>query len=626
MDKSSQNEASLDQNTKPSSFIQSWTRRILERVSGVHSLWDLYDQMEQREKPEGFVAEVLQLLQIKIKLDEKELERITSSGPVVVVSNHPHGALDGIMLAHILLSVRKDVKFMANPILAAIQELKDLFFFIEPYQDLASRKKNIRTTRSSINWLKSGGLLALFPSGEVSHMTWKKFKVKDPPWNENVAKIIRKSKATIVPIHISGENSLFFQLVGLIHSKLRTLLLPRELINKKRKEIEVRIGKPIPFERLPTELSNQDLVKYFRFRSGLLNKSENFHEERKISKIKAVLPSKRKRRIAPHEGTRLLSQEVEQLPEEQVLLKTSSNSVYIATADQAPHLLNEIGRLREKTFRRVGEGTGQSRDLDEFDQYYLHLFVWNEVSKEIVGAYRVGKTDEIIQKHGVNGLYTYRLFDFGEHFIDTINPGLELGRSFIRPKYQKALTSLSLLWKGIGQFIHRNPHYRYLFGPVSISNDYSIISKHLIVDFIRETSFDAEISQTVQGRTPFEGSRKNTVDLSKIRGFVKEMDDLSDLVNDLEHGFDGVPILLRHYLRLGGKLLAFNVDKNFANALDGLIRVDLVEGNKRMIQNYMGKSEYESYRKYHEAPSKSEKDPKVANLEEKRSELAQKKS
>lgn len=573
-------------------------RTLLEKVSGIHTLWDLYDQMEHRDTQESFVAEVLHLLNIELKFEEKELERITSSGPVVVVCNHPHGALDGIILSHLLLSVRKDTRFMANPMLGAIKELKDLFFFVDPSGDGSSQVSNISGTRKSIKWLKAGGLLTLFPASEVSHINWNQWSVRDPQWNENISQIVRKTKATVVPIHISGSNSLFFQLLGLIHPKLRTLLLPRELVNKRREKISVRVGKPIPFSRLPSELSNRDLVQYFRFRSDLLGNAEMKKELKTIRKTKVFSP--KKARIAPHEGTHLLAQEVALLPLEQMLVRSSSCAVYFAWASQMPHLLNEIGRLREKTFRRVGEGTGLSRDLDEFDHYYIHLFVWNEESKEIIGAYRVGKTDEIIQKYGLKGLYTSRLFKYDDEFVKSINPGLELGRSFVRPKYQKALTSLPLLWKGITQFVHRNPHYRFLFGPVSISNDYSNISKNLMVDFIKENSFDPKLSKIVEGKTPFHTySFNKQTGVTNIQNFVREMDDLSDLVSELEKDFDGVPILLRHYLRLGGKLLAFNVDKDFENSLDGLIRVDLLEVNKKMIQMYMGKSEYEAYCLHH---------------------------
>ena len=257
-------------------------------------------------------------------------------------------------------------------------------------------------------------------------------------------------------------------------------------------------------------------------------------------------------------------------------------AVYLAAASEIPAVLAEIGRLREITFRAAGEGTGKSTDLDRFDAHYLHLFVWSEKNQEVAGAYRLATTDSA-KRHG---LYTATLFHYGDEFLDCIGPALELGRSFVQPRYQRSFSPLLLLWKGIGKFVAQNPRYKALFGPVSISNRYQSISRQLMVSFLERTALLKDWARLVSVPSPFTAPRSSQLPQA---GF--DIEDLSDVVSDIEPARSGVPILLRQYLKLGGKLLGFKVDANFSNALDGLILVDLTKTDPKLLERYLGKSE-----------------------------------
>jgi putative hemolysin len=303
-------------------------------------------------------------------------------------------------------------------------------------------------------------------------------------------------------------------------------------------------------------------------------------------------------RVAPAIPPSLLKAEVEALPAEQRLLQSGRYLIQYAHARQIPWCLQEIGRLRELSFRAAGEGTGKASDIDLFDSYYLHLFLWDGEANAIVGAYRMGLADEIESRYGKRGLYTHSLFRYGPRLLQTLNPAIELGRSFVRAEYQRSFSPLLLLWRGIGQFVLRLPHYAVLFGPVSISNSYAPISRQLMVDYLRTNNGEARLERHVKPRRPFRVQR------SKIRKEVeiadlKDIEHLSRVIERIEHDSKGVPILLKQYLKLGGRLLGFNADDQFRDALDGLVVVDLRASEPRVLARYMGEEGAAAFFTYH---------------------------
>ena len=305
------------------------------------------------------------------------------------------------------------------------------------------------------------------------------------------------------------------------------------------------------------------------------------------SKVSAIAGLLRPRRapepIAPAEDAALMAAEVEGLPPDRLLGRNGDLQVRYAHAAEIPHLLREIGRLREITFRAAGEGTGRARDIDLFDSYYLHLFVWNGATNELVGAYRLGLADDIVTSFGRRGLYTWSLFRYRRQLLARLGPAIELGRSFVRAEYQRSYSPLLLLWKGIGHFVAAHPRYRVLFGPVSISGDYETTSQQILVEFLRRNNALPELARFVRPRRPFGASGNITP--------PADLDAVSELVSSIEKDGKGIPVLLRQYLKLGGRILGFNVDPQFNNALDGLIMVDLDETDPHVLAKYMGRAE-----------------------------------
>lgn len=564
----------------------------ISRLLCIPQISRTYEMATAAGPAEPFADRVLQVLNIGTELTHGELSRIPASGPVVVVANHPFGAVEGLILLSLLRRVRPDVRVMANLLLGRLPELRDSMIFVDPFGGAGSRQTNRRPMRECLAWLESGGLLAMFPAGEVAHLDVAKRAVVDPPWAEMVARLVRKTGAAAVPIFIEGRNGVVFQLAGMVHPRLRTLMLPFELFNKSRTRVRLRVGRAIPHARLAEFGSDADLTAYLRLRTYVLGSALRRGASDDARRLAAapISDAARPPDMAPIISPvppDLLQRDIAALPADSLLLRSRELEVWVAPAARLPHVLREIGRLREITFRAASEGTGRSIDLDRFDECYQHLFLWNATSREIVGGYRLGLTGDIVPAHGVTGLYTATLFRIDRRLIDQIAPAIELGRSFIRAEYQRAHAPLGLMWKGIGRFVVRHPRYRMLFGPVSINAQYETVSQRMIIDFLQATSYLPALARWIKPRNPPRWPRRSAAELRINSRTARDIDDVSTLVSEIEADAKGVPILLRQYLKLGAKLLGFNVDPDFGQVLDALVLVDLTQTPRRLLDHYL---------------------------------------
>ena len=550
----------------------------LERILLLDRFNELYEETRNCGGGRPFVEEFLSLLQISTEIDPKDLALVPREGPVVAVANHPFGLVEGLALAAVLPTVRPDTRILANHVLSSMPEASQYCIFVDPLGGADAIRSNRRGMREAVAWLENKGLLAVFPAGEVAHWNLTEGAAIDPEWSRNVARIIRLMGATVLPVYFAGANSALFQLLGFLHPRMRTALLARELFNKRKQKIEIRIGAPISPAKLRTYQDDLALARYLRHRTYLLQSRE------------ATKPAPRPRAQAKPVSvfSDSISAEISKLGPDRTLVESSEFLVLLARADEIPNGLQEIGKLREVAFRQAGEGTGKELDIDVFDYHYWHLFLWHRQSAEIAGAYRLGLCDEIVAQHGTKGLYTNSLFRWEQAFLDRINPAVELGRSFVRIEYQKSYAPLYMLWKGIGRVLVRNPKYKVLFGAVSISNAYSKASRELMVTFLREFRESAELAPFVQARNPFR-PRPSKLTKGLLGAASCEIEDLSAMIADVEGGRRDVPILLRQYLKLGGELVDFHVDRTFSSTLDGLIVVDLRRTDEKMLQRYLGK-------------------------------------
>lgn len=541
----------------------------LMKINDVNKLYSKYSELDGL----AFVDAILDSLGITIEYDETTLKNIPKEGAFIAIANHPFGGIEGLILLKMLAKIRPDTKLMANFILKKIPNLSEYFIAVNPFENV-SNNSSISGIKSTLELLNSGSPIGIFPAGEVSAYDTKTQRVMDKQWNPVVGKLISKAKVPVLPIYFHGNNGLLFNILGVIHPTLRTAKLPSELFNKKGYKIKMRIGKPIQANELKQFSSSEKLLTYLRARTYALRSGISSTEVKKFFGSNVFKIYNRAQAIVPETPTELIEKEIEALHAEKHVMSEKNYDVFLSSAASMPNIINEIGRLREITFREIGEGTNKKIDLDEYDFYYNHLFIWDREAKKIVGAYRVGKGDEIYFRYGVKGFYISNLFKIKNGFHTIMKSGLELGRSFVRKEYQQKPLPLFLLWKGLLIFIMKNPSYRYMFGPVSISNNFTTLSKNLIIEYIRKNCYDNRLAKFIKPKKKFE-AELNDLETELLESHNNSIKSLDSLISEIEINHNKVPVLLRQYIQLNAKIIGFNVDPKFNDSLDGFLVLDI---------------------------------------------------
>lgn len=569
----------LPSNRLPAAFASA-----VNRFLKLDELERFYEK-SRSDKP--LAGEMLRELGIRVQVSERDLARVPKTGPVIAVSNHPFGLLDGVILTDLLTGLRSDVRILTNGMLGQVAELARICIFVDPFDRPENKAANGRALRAAITHVKKGGMLLIFPAGEVSHFDPKGGAIRDPEWRETAARLVRMTRAKVVPIFVKGSNSLPFQMLGLVHPRLRTAALAGEFLNKRGQAVEVRLGSVIEPARVEAFATDAEAIGYLRRRSEWLSRRGERKQEGPAQLTEVASP----------EAAEALATEVQHLPSLCRMASVGELEVYAAEAQQIPTVLREIGRLREVTFRAVGEGTGRASDLDRFDVYYLHIFVWHRERREVVGAYRVGDVPRILVRYGLEGLYTNTQFRFDRGFFRRLGPALELGRSFVRAEYQRQFMPLALLWRGICCWIARRPEYSTLIGAVSVSGQYSRSSRELIAAWFQGDR-SAGATHAVKPRRPLRGRL--------ARGAMPQgLEELSEWVSDVETDGKGLPILVKQYVRLGGQILAFSVDPDFGNTLDGFVMLDLRTAPVESLERHMGKDSAATFFAWHRVAART---------------------
>jgi len=522
--------------------------------------------------PFVFINSILDHLDIKFEVPDRDIENLPSEGPFITVSNHPFGGIDALILLKLLTAKRNDVKGMANFLLQKIDPLKDYILPVNPFETYKDVKSSFKGIKEGLNYLKEGHVVVIFPAGEVSTYQSESNLIVDREWQESALKFIKLAKVPVVPVYFHGTNSRWFHILGRIHPLLRTAKLASELFNKRNKNIKIRIGKPITVKE---QSDFRDIARYGRFLRARTYSLGSTLEARKFFLNLNQRRSKKTVPVASPVDRLLLQEEFTSVRQAYELFSSKNYSVIFAPTHAIPRIFEEIGRLREVTFRAAGEGTNRAIDIDEFDFYYHHLVVWDTMADAVVGAYRIGKGKEILNQYGLKGFYISTLFRIKKGFEPYLGEALELGRSFIAAEYQRKPLSLFLLWKGLLTVLLQNSDYRFLIGPVSISNDFSRFSKSLIVEFIRSNFYDSELAAYVKPRREFNLQYDKRFD-SKIiiDNADKDISRVEKVVSDVDGGYR-IPVLLKKYIEVNAKIIGFNVDPDFNNCLDGLIILDV---------------------------------------------------
>ncbi|HEV3200237.1 MAG TPA: GNAT family N-acyltransferase [Bryobacteraceae bacterium] len=559
-------------------LIEPALHRLLIPDRIVHAL----ESVRQSSVAVEFARRLLDFLDIRLDVQEADLLRVPANGPIVAVANHPFGIVEGLVLLALLGRVRPDSKILANSLLGAIAELRASLILVNPFETREAHRQNLAPLREACRWLSGGGLLAVFPGGEVASLNWMEHSVTDPHWKTTAARLASRAHCPVLPVFFMGANSVPFQLAGALHPALRTLSLVHEFQKLSGKTVRVRIGNPIPPSVLARYRDAKHATAYLRSRTFFLANRSGPTSVPPPSHL-----TTRVRAVALPAAKRLLSEEVAALPADCELAVNKDFAVYLTAARAIPRLLDEIGRCREVAFCEAGEGTGCDTDLDRFDRYYQHLFLWSKTDSRVAGAYRLAVTTDVLPQFGSTGLYTSTLFRFHRQFFERIGPAVELGRSFVMPEYQKNYSSLLLLWKGIVRAVQRRPEAPVLFGAVSISNRYQAASRGLMVNYLSVRA-SHELARFVQPRRPFRHPAMRDGQIRRFATVAADIEDVSLSIADIEDDAKGVPVLLRQYLKAGGRLLGFNLDPSFSDVLDALIVADLRTAPVALLERCMG--------------------------------------
>ena len=523
-----------------------------------------------------FSAHILKDAGVSYDLKPQQYNYIPQDGPFIVVANHPIGSADGMMLSAVIGTMRTDFKIMANFLLTMIPSLKDSFIAVNPFTDggLASARSSLAGIRIAKEHLAAGGSLGLFPAGEVStyqrpknRTSLKRRVVEDIPWPTSMIKLIRNANVPVIPVYFEAQNSKWFHFVGRIHPMLRTLNLPNELFNKKGKTIPMRIGKPI----MPNELAEypdiEQLGGYLRSRVYAMESEFNNVNEELMKPPELVTP------ISLPRDKKAVVKEFDRLKNGgKKLFEVSNYQCYLADSDEIPVAMIEWGRRREEAFRATGEGSNQAIDVDDYDKYYKQLILWDAKRKRIAGGYRLGIGTEIFEKHGgIEGFYTSSLFTYDPSFETTLHSTIELGRSFVSLEYQKEALPLMLLLKGLMHSLMRYPDAEYFIGPVSISNAYPKFYQSLMVYYL-ENKYSAMLSENAaKPTTPFEPDYLKINPKDLLRRKMDNFEKFDRFLMRLSDNTYRMPTLVKKYMKVNTRIIAFNVDPLFNYSLDGLI-------------------------------------------------------
>jgi putative hemolysin len=582
-------------NTDKYGILGTFSGWMLMKVLKISALNKIYDRNKHLQDV-PFLNAILEDLQIKFEIPEEDLKRLPKDGAYITISNHPLGGVDGILLLKLMLEREPNFKIIANFLLHRIEPLKKYIMPVNPFENHKDAKSSVIGIKETLRHLSDGKPLGMFPAGEVS--TYKDGKlVVDKAWEEGAIKVIRKAQVPVIPIYFHAKNSRLFYFLSKLNPTLRTAKLPSELLTQKDRIIKVRIGKPISVAEQNELTTVEEYSKFLRKKTYMLAKP--FEKDIKYLPTASDLKiPKSPKQIVTGANQEKMIDEVNKLRDGDCRLLQSKNyEVFFAGAGKIPNILHEIGRLRETTFRAIGEGTNESIDLDKYDQYYHHMFLWDDETNQIAGAYRMGLGSEIFPKYGMEGFYLNDLFRFEPELHDMMHHSIEMGRAFIIKEYQQKPMPLFLLWRGIIHTTLHFPEHKFLLGGVSISNQFSNFSKSLMIEFMKSNYYDPYIAQYIHPKKEFKVKLKDADKDFIFDEAEADLNKFDKIIDELEPGNLRLPVLIKKYIKQNARLVAFNVDPMFNNAIDGLMYIRIADIPESTMKPVMEEFQAELERK-----------------------------
>jgi putative hemolysin len=578
-------------------FLKNPIASAVMSLAKINEVNKLYNKLKEKEGKDFFDSFVRERNLSYIAFTE-DLAKIPKTGPFILVSNHPLGAIDGILMCKVLTEVRPDFKVMGNFLLEKIEPMEPYVIPVNPFEGRKEIRNSSTGMRDTLKHLQNGGCVGIFPAGEVSNKNNPYGEILDKEWEKPALKLIKMAKVPVVPMYFHAKNSTLFYQVSKIHPSLQTLMLPAEMMNDREKPIRIRIGKPITVKAMDDMETIEELGEFLRRKVYMM---KSYYEKRK-SLAQAINLKNLSLKFQLLREENIVQNIIDETPKEDILkdinklkgtdkmlFNNGNYEIYFTPYDQIPSVMREIGRQRELTFRAVGEGSNLPFDLDEYDKHYHHLFLWDNAAEKLAGAYRMALGKDVMKKSGIKGFYTSSLFEFEQDIHPFFKKVIEMGRAYILEEYQQKPLPLFLLWRGIVHVCLRNPDHKFLMGGVSISNKFSEFSKSLMIEFMRSNYYDSAVAQYITPRNEYKVKLRDRDKNLFFDEMESDLNKLDKIIDDLEPELR-LPVLIKKYIKQNAKVIAFNVDPNFNDAIDGLMYIrisDLPESTIKPVLEEM---------------------------------------
>lgn len=578
-------------------FLGTFLGALILKITKLSTLNSIYDKNKHLAGT-VFLDGIMNDLGVEFEIPAKDLKRIPKTGAFITISNHPLGGIDGIVLLKLMLESRPDYKIIANFLLQRLVPLKPYIMPVNPFEDRKNLQSSMFGLKEALLHVKKGHPLGIFPAGEVS-TSREDHSIVDKDWAPSAMKLVQRAKVPVIPVYFHAKNSPAFYRLAQLNGSLRTAKLPSEMLNQKNRKIRVRIGNPISVKDQDDHPEIEEFTTFLRKKTYML--SSAFHRKtllENIPQIKFPRSHKIPSNIALETSNDLTQKEIDFCRANDKRLLISKNyEVFLAKRSEIPNIVLEIGRLREITFRAIGEGTNKSVDLDKFDNFYHHLFLYDNETQKIAGAYRMGMGSEIFPKYGIDGFYLHELFRFEPELYRMMRQSIEMGRAFIVKDFQQKPMPLFLLWKGIVHCTLRFPEHNYLIGGVSISNKFSSFSKSMMIEFMKSHYYDPYVAQYVHPKKEFKVKLKDADKDFVFDETEADLNKFDKIIDELEPDNLRMPVLLKKYIKQNAKVVAFNVDPLFNNAVDGLMYIRIADLPESTVKPVMEEFQAELERK-----------------------------
>ncbi|MEM7069846.1 MAG: lysophospholipid acyltransferase family protein [Pseudomonadota bacterium] len=569
--------------------------RAVEKLVGIDRCNKLLEDLGPDWPDTNSMVDIMfDRLDIKYQIKNAEVLEELDDRPKVFVANHPYGLPDAFALFQILTRYRPNIRLFANKILEATQLDDERLLYVDPFSAPQSRNLTRKSMAHALRHVREGGDLALFPGRICSHLKTSDWTISDSAWTDQVRKFVDAGGGDLVPLYITGRNSMLFNFSGLIHPRIRTYLLVREFLRGGH-DFTFTIGDPVSADQLQKVSRSMSVGNFARslvysLKTGASTVPDLPHL------IEPELRNAQETSRVVRTPTAIRGAHVRKLLDRnEILVKQNGYTIYQSGPKSGADILDIICEVRFQAYASETNVSDPSELRDHYDEFYHHLVLWDDEKEAVAGVYRYTLPGLTQRAPTAENLVTSSIFDLSPEFQKILPKAMELGRAAILPEYQKSFSPLMLLWRGFLEIPYRDKEIKYLFGPVTMGQNFNPLSRELLRRYIMNHCGDDVMKGHVSPRKALAFDIPREVEIEKLANACGSFAQLGNLINGIEGGKRSLPVLFRHYANSGCKFVGFGEWRELDNATAGLTLLDLKDSSKSFIQRYFGKEGAEEF-------------------------------